>query len=169
MIKSKLRYMLNWIINNKWLFVVTLFLVLFFVDDVLALSDRDFAEKCNKDNFDKKYGENATCWSCNIIYSLLTAFLDVAEKLYGTILELCEVIVPLGGAIWIAVFFLKSLGSLAAQDPMKIMDGLFIFMFKWAFVYALLLAGIDELIGMVVSPILSIGFDIGTTFTSGVK
>jgi hypothetical protein len=34
-------------------------------------------------------------------------------------------------------------------------------------IYALIVTGIDELIGMIISPILSVGFDIGKTFTAG--
>ncbi len=161
--------MLSIVISNKCLFVVTLLLMFILVNDAFAEADAEFRANCRMEIFDRKYGENATCWSCNIIFSLLSAFLKVAQILYDSILDICKLIIQLGGAVWIALFFLKSLGSMAAQDPMKIMDALFVFMFKWAFVYALLLAGIDELIGMVVSPILSIGFDIGTTFTSGVK
>lgn len=160
--------MLNNIISNKCLFVVTVLLMLFFINEAYAVADAEFIANCKMEIFDEKYGKDAPCWSCNIIFSLLSAFLNVAQILYDSILGICKLIIQLGGAIWIALFFLKSLGSMAAQDPMKIMDGLFMFMFKWAFVYALILAGLDELIGMVVSPILSIGFDIGTTFTKDV-
>ena len=87
--------------------------------------------------------------------------------MYDSFLTISELILQLGGAIWIAIYLLKSMGSMAAQDPMKVLDGMFTFMFKWALVYALIVAGIDELIGMIISPILSVGFDIGTTFTAG--
>lgn len=159
--------MLKFIISNKWLFVVTLLLVLFFIDDAYAVADAEFRAHCRISLFNRKYGDNAPCWSCNIIFSLLTAFLNAAKIMYDSFLTISELILQLGGAIWLAIYLLKSMGSMAAQDPMKVLDGMFTFMFKWALIYALIVAGIDELIGMIISPILSVGFDIGTTFTAG--
>lgn len=167
MIKSNFKQTLN-IISNKCLFVVILLLLLFFVNESFAAADEEFRAHCDISIFNKKY-DNGNCWSCGIIYSLLNAFLEVSKILYNSMKEISTLVLKLGGAIWIAVFFLKSLGSIAAQDPMKIMDGLFMFMFKWAFVYAIIISGIDEIVGMIISPILSVGFDIGTTFTSAVK
>lgn len=167
MIKSKLKYMLKLVVSNKYLFAITLLLL--FADNAFADADAHFREHCRIELFDEKYSDNSPCWSCNIIFSLLTAFLNVSQLLYDSILNICKLVIQLGGAIWIATFFLKSLGSMAAQDPMKIMDGLFMFMVKWAFVYALIVAGLDEIIGLIVSPILSVGFDIGQTFVSSVS
>lgn len=156
--------MIKVILSNKWLIVVTLLFILF-ADDVFA---SDFASKCKATIFRQKYAQ-AGCWSCNIISTLLSAFLTISQILFESFVDLSEILIQVGGAIWIAVFFLKTLGSMSAQDPMKVMDALFLFMVKWAFVYALIIAGIDEIIGMIVNPILSIGFDIGTTFTAGVN
>lgn len=156
--------MIKGILSNKWLIVVTLLFV-FYANDVWA--DK-FSDNCQADIFREKY-ENAGCWSCNIISTLLNAFLTISQILFDSFVDLSEILIQVGGAIWIAVFFLKTLGSMSAQDPMKVMDALFLFMVKWAFVYALIIAGIDEIIGMIVNPILSIGFDIGMTFAAGVN
>ena len=168
MIKHNLKQMLKVILGNKCLLVVALLLLIFFVDDAFASADAHFREHCSIEKFNQKY-DNSSCWSCNIIFSLLNAFLHVSTLLYDGMKEISTLVLKLGGAIWIALFFLKSLGSLAAQDPMKVLDGLFLFMFKWAFIYALVISGIDEIVGMIISPILSVGFDIGSTFTSAVN
>ena len=168
MIRDNLKQMLKIVISNKCLFVVTLLLLIFFINEAFAAADAEFRAHCDISIFNRKY-DNGNCWSCGIIFSLLNAFLEVSKILYNSIKDISTLILRLGGAVWIAVFFLKSLGSMAAQDPMKIMDGLFVFMFKWAFVYAVVISGIDEIVGMIVSPILSVGFDIGTTFSKAVK
>jgi hypothetical protein len=62
------------------------------------------------------------------------------------------------------MYFLKSVSSFATQDPAKILDGLFSFMFKWAFAFTIVNMGIDSLVEEIVNPLLSIGMDIGTEF-----
>lgn len=126
--------------------------------------DRDeYLQYCKAETFDKKY-EEAGCWSCDVIFSLMQSLTGTAGHLFFTMLELSQVILTLGAAIWLAVYFLKSLSSMAAQDPAKVIDGVLTFMFKWALVFALINLGINEVIDRIVNPILSIGFDIGTEF-----
>lgn len=165
MIVNMLKQISNTLSSKKTLLLCgfVLFIVLFAES---SFAD-DFSENCSSDKLNEKYGGDS-CWCCDIIHTLLSSFLGYIQYLYNDLLDLSEVILQVGGSIWIAVYLLKTLGSLGAQDSGKILDGLFIFMFKWSLVYILIVSGLDELVGKVVSPILSIGFDIGNTFTKGV-
>lgn len=128
--------------------------------------DSEFAEYCLGEVFLKKYNE-AECWSCDIIKILIRSMMDVTEFLYKEIRELCSLILQLGGAIWLALYFMKSLGSFATQDPAKVIDGALTFMFKWAFIYAIIAGGMDVIMEYIVNPLLSIGFDVGMAFAGG--
>lgn len=131
-----------------------------------ASPDSDYLEYCQSSVFDEKY-EKGGCWACDVVGVIMKAMLSTITQLFEGIVELCKLILSLGAAIWLAIYFLKSLGSFAAQDPAKIIDGALTFMFKWALVYTLIFWGIGEIINYIVSPLLSIGIDIGTVFSNG--
>lgn len=137
---------------------VLLFMFLF-CNNAYAV-DEEFLKYCLSSTFEDKYSL-LDCWSCDIIRILIRSLMDLTEKIFGIIRDLSILILQLGGAIWLALYLLKSLGSLAVQDPAKIMDGMLMFMFKWAFVYAVIFAGLDVVMEYIVNPLLSIGFDIG--------
>ena len=55
-------------------------------------------------------------------------------------------------------------GSFAAQTPGKVLDGLMIFIFKWALCYTAIYVGLDSIVNYIVQPLLDIGYSIGTEF-----
>ncbi len=128
--------------------------------------DSDYRTYCLGEVFDDK-NKLAECWSCDIIKILIKAMMTVTNKLYTQIREICIIILQLGGAIWLALYFMKSLSSFAAQDPAKIIDGALTFMFKWALIYAIIAGGMDVIMEYIVNPLLSIGFEVGTEFAKG--
>lgn len=132
---------------------------LFFCNNAYAV-DGEFLKYCVGNVFDEKYTD-ADCWSCDIIKILLRTMMDLTEVIFKEIQELSILILQLGGAIWLALYFMKSLSSLAAQDPARVIDGALVFMFKWALIYAIIFAGLDVIMEYIVNPLLSIGFDIG--------
>jgi hypothetical protein len=165
--------------NKRTLLLLAVFMyVVFYADCSFAEDDDEKYQNCISDKIEESQTQTGTgtdadtgdgCWSCDIILQMMKATMLVTLAIYDPIQELCEVIIQFGGAIWLALYFLKALGSFAAQDPGKIMDGAMVFMFKWALVYGLIMAGISEIVGYIVNPILSIGFDIGTEFSNAVS
>lgn len=158
---------------HKLIVVVGFFLiVLFCIDcawaattDCSDLSDEEkYLCYCKSDTIDKKYVE-AGCWSCDVIYTLMMSMTKVANAVFDKTIALSKIILGGGACIWIALYFLKTLGSFTTQDPSKVIDGLLTFCFKVAFIYALLDSGIASIVGYVVNPLLSIGLDIGTVFS----
>ncbi len=138
---------------------IALFFAIFFCNNAYAV-DEEFLKYCVGSVFDEKY-TNADCWSCDIIKILLRAMMNLTNTIFKEIRELSVLILQLGGAIWLALYFMKSLSSLAAQDPAKVIDGALLFMFKWALIYAIIFAGLDVIMDYIVNPLLSIGLDVG--------
>ena len=110
--------------------------------------------------------DNAECWTCDVVFSLMQSLTGAAETLYGLIQSISLTILLYGGAIWIACYFLKALGSFASQDPAKILDGLIGFMFKWALAYVTVSFGLDTISLYIIDPLLDIGYSIGSVFSA---
>jgi len=124
----------------------------------------DYLEYCVNDIIKDKYTE-AECWSCGVIFALMKSMMEIIEIIYEVVKEISTLILVLGASIWIAVYLLKALGSFAMQEPAKIIDGLLVFGFKIAFIYFLIVDGLDQVIKYIVLPILDVGFDIGEVFS----
>ena len=137
--------------------------ILLISSNCFAAADEEYTEHCLKDNIEES-SSSAGCWSCGIIFSLMVNLSSAAETLYKSICAISADILIYGGAIWVAVYLLKALGSFAAQTPGKVLDGLVTFMFKWALAYAAVVSGIDAVAELIVSPLLDIGFTIGKQF-----
>lgn len=125
-----------------------------------------YLQYCSSIIFKERYDAAASdCWSCNIIGAMFDGFKGVIVMLSEKIEPLCKIILTLGGAVWLAMYLLKSLGSFAVQNPGKVLDGLTVFLFKIALVYLIVIAGIDDVVDMIINPLLDIGMDIGRAFS----
>lgn len=166
---NKLLYFLY---RHEKLIMACTYLVVFFCakhawaeTDCSELSDDEkYLCYCKSDVIDKKYVE-AGCWSCDVIFTLMMSMTYVAGTIYDGTIALSKIILGGGACIWIALYFLKTLGSFTTQDPAKVIDGLLTFCFKVALIYAVIDSGIDSIVHYIVNPLLSIGFDIGSTFS----
>ena len=147
------------------LFWIGFGLVLLFSKSVFADGpDDEYSEYCLGDNFDKNYTD-ADCWSCGVVLSLMQSMTAAAETLYTAIREVSLIVLLYCGAIWVACYFIKALGSFATQDPAKILDGLLTFMFKWALAYVLVYSGLDTIVIYIVDPLLDVGYTIGQSLS----
>ena len=122
----------------------------------------EYLKYCSPKKFTAMYNAAAqNCWACDIIGAMFSGFKGVIVLLAQKIEPLCKLILTLGGAVWLAMYLLKSLGSFAVQNPGKVLDGLAVFLVKLAFVYLIVMSGIDDIVDMIVNPLLDIGMDIG--------
>ena len=159
-------YLKNLSFSNKYIRgLVALLFVLLIASNCFAQADDEYLRHCVSDTI-KETSEDAGCWSCGIVFSLMQSLTKAAETLYGIISDISKTILIYFGAIWIAAYLLKSLGSFAAQTPGKVLDGLIGFMFKWALAYVTVAAGISAISEFIVSPLLDIGFTIGQQYAS---
>lgn len=131
-----------------------------------SYSDSTYHEVCNIKAINAKYDASA-CWSCDIIRMMTEGMSAVIVDIVGSTITLGEIILLWGSAVWLAVYFLKSVSAFAAQDPSKVLDGAITFMFKAGFIYVLIHNfGFEELVDKIVNPLLKIGMDIGLGFMS---
>lgn len=145
----------------KFLVLAAFFAIL--ASNAYAAPDAEYLEYCSAEKFNKKYDDGG-CWSCGVIFMLMDAMTKISGTIFAATMELCLLILNWGVAIWLAVYFLKSVSAFATQDAAKVIDGVLTFMFKWALVYTLVAAGISEIVENIVNPLLGIGFDVGKTF-----
>ena len=94
--------------NKKTVLLLGIFLFVFLVDGAFADDHDDYIEHCFSENIDKAQNGESDCWSCDIILAMMTASMMVIKALYDPIQDLCEIIIQFGGAIWLALYFLKS-------------------------------------------------------------
>lgn len=171
---SKIRYLCApFIPNNRqsaifWACFILFVIVPFVSCLALEFGSYDHAaylQYCNAKAFEEKYAAKE-CWSCDIIAILMDVMIDVIERISSTALSLAKIILIYGSALWLAMFFLKSLSAAKAQDPAQVLTAVFTFMFKVALVYVLVVDyGFSTLIEWIVNPLLSIGLDIGSEFS----
>ena len=123
----------------------------------------EYLQYCSAEKYAEKYSRQS-CWSCEIIDAMFDGMKTAVVKIYKKIQPLCLLILPLGFAIWLAMYLLKALGSFATQEAGKLLDGIMISIFKVSLVYVIISLGVNELVQDIVTPFLSIGMDIGNGF-----
>ncbi|MBQ8750920.1 MAG: hypothetical protein IJZ30_04725 [Alphaproteobacteria bacterium] len=164
MISSYLHIFIKKLLKNKNLCGFVVFCATLFVSFYCyAEADEEYIKECLQKELNKST-DNAGCWSCQVVQTLMQGLTNVTGVLYEAIRSISETVLLYGGAIWIACYFLKTLGSFAAQTPGKVLDGLMIFVFKWSLCYATIYVGLDGIVEYIVQPLLDIGYSIGTEF-----
>ncbi len=114
---------------------------------------------CRIAEMQKRY--QSTCYSCKIILTLITSFMNACGKVYDLTREAGNKILVIGSMLWLAAFALKLVSAFTNQEPMQIVNTLFIFMFKVAAAYIVINAGIGAIINLFVNPLLGAGADYG--------
>jgi len=114
---------------------------------------------CDVAGMQSKY--QSRCYSCKIILTLITTFMNACGRVYDLTREAGGKVLVIGSLIWFAAFSLKLVSSFTNQEPMSILNDFFIFMFKAASAYIFLNAGIGIIINLLVNPLLIAGADYG--------
>lgn len=114
---------------------------------------------CNIARMQKMY--QSTCYSCKIILTLITSFMEACGKVYDLTREAGSKVLVIGSMFWLAAFALKLVSAFTNQEPMQIVNTLFIFMFKVAAAYIVINVGIGAIIDLFINPLLGAGADYG--------
>lgn len=136
------------------------------VDIGAEYDEAEYLKYCNAEDFTNKYeAPENSCWSCDIIDLMFESMKKIIVTVSKKIIPLCQLVLSLGFAIWLAMYLLKALGSFATQDANKVLDGIMVCLFKIVLVYITIALGINGMVDAIVAPLLSIGMDIGNAFT----
>ena len=114
---------------------------------------------CSIPDMQKMY--QSTCYSCKIIMTLITTFMNACGKVYDLTREAGSKVLVIGSMLWLAAFALKLVSAFTNQEPMSILNTLLIFMFKVAAAYIVINVGIGAIVDLFVNPLLLAGADYG--------
>lgn len=115
--------------------------------------------ECDIAEMQQKYQDS--CYSCKIILTLITTFMNACSKVYDISRDAGGKVLVIGAMLWLATFALKLVSSFTNQEPMSILNDFFIFMFKVTAAYLMLNAGVAIIVNMFINPLLMAGADYG--------
>ncbi len=115
--------------------------------------------ECDIAEMQQKY--QGSCYSCKIILTLITTFMNACSKVYDISRDAGGKVLVIGAMLWLATFALKLVSSFTNQEPMSILNDFFIFMFKVTAAYLMLNAGVAIIVNMFINPLLMAGADYG--------
>ena len=114
---------------------------------------------CDIAGMKKNY--QSDCYSCRVILTLITVFMNACAKVYDLTREAGSKVLLIGSLFWLASFSLQKVSAFTSQEPMQILNEFFIFMFKVTAAYILLNAGVPIIVNLIVNPLLVAGADYG--------
>ena len=117
--------------------------------------------ECNFDNIKTVY--LADCFSCQIIETLASAFIKAAAKGYDISRQAANAILLVGMLLWLGFFVLKNISSFSTVEPMKMLQDLFIQLFKALVAYVVINAGIATILHYTLEPIMLAATNFGDT------
>lgn len=114
---------------------------------------------CSIPDMQKMY--QSTCYSCKIIMTLITTFMNACAKVYDLTRDAGVKVLVIGSMLWLAAFALKLVSAFTNQEPMSILHTLFVFMFKVSAAYLVITIGIGVIVNLFINPLLMAGADYG--------
>lgn len=132
---------------------------------VLGLSffDKE-GQKCITSNLKALYG--STCYSCEIVETLTSAFVKAASKAYQVSREAANAILIVASLIWIAFYVLKSISSFTTVEPRKMIQDLLIQFFKIYLAFVIINSGIQTILHYTLEPVMNAGTDWGSAIVA---
>lgn len=115
---------------------------------------------CVTENFKAMY--TSTCYSCEIVEILSSAFIKAAAKAYQVSREAGNAILVVGMILWVAFFVLKNISAFTTVEPMKMLQDLLIQLFKLLLAFVIVNAGIPTILHYTLEPIMNAGTDFAS-------
>ncbi len=110
-----------------------------------------------------------SCYSCIIIKTLITTFMDAASNVQDVTTDAGTKILQLGLMIWLAFFVLKNVTSLTNVEPGSMINTLFTMLFKCFVAYVFITSGITAFMMYIIEPIMDAGASYGIGLMVGAK
>lgn len=109
-----------------------------------------------------KYAKD--CWICPVLRQLTDSFVGAATVALGLSQEAGIFLLKLGTILWILLWGLRHVSSMAQVEPANILSELLKFLFKVILAYAFIYAGARAISTYFTNPIMGLGAKIAETF-----
>ena len=124
--------------------------------DGLMIGSTSSQKQCLTSNFKEKY---KSCYPCQIIKVLFSAFLTAASAAYDVTKQAANVILIVAFVIWVAGFAMKNVSSFTTVEPMKMLQDLFVQLFKIILAFVIINSGLQTILHYSLVPIMNAGTD----------
>jgi len=103
----------------------------------------------------------STCYSCEIVQILASAFIKAAARAYDVVRQAANAILVIATILWIGLFVLKNISAFTTVEPMKMLQDLFVELFKVMLAFVIINSGISTILHYTLEPIMMAGTDFG--------
>lgn len=104
---------------------------------------------------------SSTCYSCEIVETLASAFIRASAKAYDVSRQAGNAILIVGMIIWIGLFVMKNISSFTTVEPMKMIQDLLVQLFKIFIAFVIVNSGIPTILHYTMEPIMLAGTEFG--------
>lgn len=104
------------------------------------------------------------CWSCLVVEKLTSAFLTAAKSAYGLAQRAGITLLWIGVVMWLLMWALKNVSSMAQVEPGNILNELIKFVFKVGLAYWFIMGGLPMVKNYFITPIMGFGSSIAQQF-----
>ena len=104
------------------------------------------------------------CWSCLVVEKLSSAFLTAAKSAYGLSQRAGITLLWIGVTMWLLMWALKNVSSLAQVEPGNILNELIKFLFKVGLAYWFIVSGLPMVKNYFIGPIMGFGASVAQQF-----
>lgn len=113
--------------------------------------------ECVMNNIKQMY--TRSCFSCEIVETLASAFIKGSAKAYDVAREAANVVLTVCMLLWMGWFVLKNISSFTTVEPMKMLQDLFVQLFKVLVAFTIINSGISTILHYTLEPLMLAGTD----------
>ena len=104
------------------------------------------------------------CWSCLVVEKLSSSFLTAAKSAYGLSQRAGITLLWIGAVMWLLMWALKNVSSLAQVEPGNILNELIKFLFKVGLAYWFIMGGLPMVKNYFIGPIMGFGASVAQQY-----
>lgn len=124
-------------------------------------TDAQDSEGCKYSALQAKYMEGSTCWYCLVVGKMTSAYLYAASLIIPTVKTMALMILRYGFLIWLAIYILKQISSIAPITAGKFLQEILLMGFKILLATMIVTTGIPFFNAYLITPLIDTGIDIG--------
>lgn len=129
----------------------------------LSSANSVVSETCPSSEFLRaKY--QSGCWSCLVVEKLSSSFLTAAKSAYGLSQRAGITLLWIGAVMWLLMWALKNVSSLAQVEPGNILNELIKFLFKVGLAYWFIMGGLPMVKNYFIGPIMGFGASVAQQY-----